>query len=64
MVGILMYNYWAVPNNQEYPHKFQGTTLWEYDSNADGQQTANWRLWFEGLNENGRALGQNVTAPN
>jgi len=57
-IGIQMYNYFAT--GQGYQNDYQGVALWQYDANWRGDGTANWRLWFEGVSENGVALGQQV----
>lgn len=57
-VQIQFYNYFAT--GQGYPEEYQGVALWQYDPNADSNGNANWRLWFEASNENGRAMGQVV----
>ena len=58
-VTIMYYNYIAV-NVEQYTEDYQGSALFEYDSDADGLGHPNWRLWYEQNSETGLGLGMTV----
>ncbi|KAI1775412.1 hypothetical protein F4818DRAFT_416515 [Hypoxylon cercidicola] len=55
-VWILYYNYIAI-NVPKQTQQYQGKALFEYDPNADGNNHADFRLWYEQNSETGRGTG-------
>ncbi|KAI2619290.1 hypothetical protein GGR54DRAFT_138240 [Hypoxylon sp. NC1633] len=55
-VGVTYYNYIAI-SIEGQTEQYQGKALFEYDPNADGNNNADFRLWYEQNSETGRNLG-------
>jgi hypothetical protein len=52
----ILYEYWARPQ----PAVGRALALFEYESNADGNGNADWRLWYENVYEQASKLGMRV----
>jgi hypothetical protein len=53
---VVYYNYIAI-NVESYTQAYQGKALFEYDPNADGNNNADFRIWYEQNSEGGRSAG-------